>query len=1431
MAPGGCRHPTGVGDAGRYDAVIAPDMSEPSSRPTVPDDTVAQQAQAGSSALPLFAGGDVAAVMAGFDWSASTLGPPAQWPGLLQTMVRILLTSRFSMWMGWGPDLRFLYNDAYARDTLGAKHPWALGRPAREVWSEAWDDLGPRIDAVLRTGQATWDEALLLFLERSGYREETYHTFSYSPISDVDGGIVGMLCVVTEDTERVINDRRLATLGGLAAELSSAQTERAVFDAVTERLAANRQDLPFALTYVFEGDGGARLAAASGIDVGHPAAPPRIDVKGGDAAWPLDEVLRTGRSVLLDGVATRFGALPSGAWEDPPDRALLVPLAEGGQTDPVGVFVAACNPYRPPDPAYRNFAELLAGQVASAMASARAYEAERQRAEALAELDRAKTEFFSNVSHEFRTPLTLILGPVEDALADDLEPLPDPQRLRLRVVQRNARRLRRLVNDMLDFARIEGGRLEAETVPTDLAALTREVALSFAPAVERAGLAFHLDVEPSVRPVAVDQGMWEKIVLNLLSNALKFTLAGSVTCRLRPEGDTMVLAVSDTGVGVPADQLPLLFQRFHRAPRTAARSHEGTGIGLALVAELARLHGGSVAATSEPGVGSTFTVTIPMGTATGTAIAGQRESSRQAFLDEALQWVADEVDEADTADRRTLAGRTAEATVLVADDNPDVRGYLRRLLEPFWRVVVAADGAEALELARRDPPDLVLTDVMMPRLDGFGLLTGLRRDPATATVPVVFLSARAGEEAAVEGLDAGADDYLVKPFSGIELVARVRSNLELAALRNREAQWRAALVESLQDGVAVTDAAGRMVEANAAFERILGYSHTDRYDPPYPWFPDPEREPAHFAQTNGAFEQLLAGERLNAVLPVRHRLGHQLFVALSASAVGEGDDRRFVVALHDVTAELAAAEREAALAQLATGLAEATDVAGVRRAGLAELRRVFGATDAVVVSWADDRPQARGADGSAVPLDGRATEALARARDERRVVAAAADGSRTSVEDEAGPVSEEAGPVSGVAAPLDPADVHRALWLDIDPPRPMSADDRSLVRLVANLFGQALRRAQLFDDLREVATALQRSILGPTDVPDGMAVRYLPAVRALEVGGDWYDVVGLAEGCLAVVVGDCTGRGLQAATTMGQLRSACRALLLQAKGPADVIDALDSFAERIPGASCTTVFCAVIDTDEGTMRYSCAGHLPAVVLEPSGATTLLDQASALPLGIAPGRSRPEASATLAQGATVLLYTDGLVERRHEAIDAGIARLRLALGDMAGHHPTAIADGVLDALLPAEGQEDDVAVVAYRQGTPDLHLTAPASPEHLGVLRQQLRHWLAAVGVAQRPADELVVAVGEACANAMEHAYGFDPAAEVAVDATYRAGRIEVRVTDRGGWKEARSTSDERGRGLAIMRALVDEVDVQRDPGGTVVQLRRRLAAPDAAREG
>ncbi len=796
-----------------------------------------------------------------FDWAQHPLGDPTRWPQNLRTLVRIILTSRHAMFIWWGETLLNLYNDAYI-PVLGVKHPDALARPASAVWHEIWDVIGLRAEHALSTGEGTYEEALLLIMERKGFPEETYFTFSYSPIADDQGANIGIFCPATDETERIIGERQVALLRELSARTADARTWQDACVLAAEGLATDPYDIPWALLYLLDSEHNcARLAAASGIDAGSVLAPAEVNLLG-DCIWPLADAAQTRRTLLVAGLAEQAAGLhlPPGPYGWPATQAVVLPITASGGTGKMGLLVAGLNPLRLYDDSYERFLQLVAGQIAAAIANGDAYAQERRRAEALAELDRAKTTFFSNISHELRTPLALILGPLEEMMAAEQD---SALRRQLEMVQRNSLRLLKLVNTLLDFARIEASRIQALYEPTDLAAATADLASTFRSAIEKAGLHLHVDCPPLPQPVFVDGEMWEKIVLNLLSNAFKYTFSGEIVVALHQLGDAVVLTVRDTGIGIPPEQLPHIFDRFHRVPNARGRTLEGSGIGLALVKELVRLHGGAIEAASIVGEGTTITITLPMGSAhlPAASVSPVRRRISTAlgarpFVEEALRWLPGDA-EPETLPlvssmlEQTPATDAGPATptpgarqrILVVDDNADMRQYLQQLLSRRWSVTTAGDGAAALAAVQNDPPDLVLTDLMMPELDGYALLAQLRADERLRSLPVILLSARAGDEARSEGMEAGADDYLVKPFSTRELMARIQAHLELAHVRNEAAAVQRALAAELEQQVrrfeAITSAAedfiytfdpqGRITYANKVLHDLWRRTPEDAY--------------------------------------------------------------------------------------------------------------------------------------------------------------------------------------------------------------------------------------------------------------------------------------------------------------------------------------------------------------------------------------------------------------------------------------------------------------------------------------------------------------------------------------------------------------------------------------------------------------------------
>ena len=1352
------------------------------------------------------------------DWESTPLGQPEGWPQSLQTAVSILLSSRFPMWMAWGPDLIFFCNAAYRRDTLGSKYPWALGRSAREVWAEIWPDIGPRIESVLSTGDATWDEALLLFLERSGYSEETYHTFSYSPLRDESSTVVGMLCVVSEDTERVIGERRMATLRDLGSDPSVVRTEQQTLDFVAEQLEGNPYDLPFTATYLFADDGRAQLAGVSGIEPEHPAVPTAL-LPGSPELWPV-ETVALGESAVVDFDASV--ELPTGAWDAPPEQALVVPLLQQGG-DPVGFLVAALNRHRALDDNYRGFVDLVAGHIAANVGSARSYRTQQQRAEELAELDRAKTTFFSNISHEFRTPLTLILGPLDD-LRRRAEGIDDEARQELELAHRNGLRLAKLVNTLLDFSRIQAGRMQAQFEPVDLSVVTAELASVFRSAIDRAGLTLTVDCPPLGDTVYLDRDMWEKVVLNLLSNALKFTFDGGITVRVAGDGADAVVTIADTGIGVSAAELPRLFERFHRIENARARSTEGSGIGLALVRELIGLHGGTITADSQEGVGTTFTVRLPFGAAhlssddlvesSGTGAAARVVG--EPYVQEALRWLPGDAESAPA--KTVLSAPVVEgaesARILIADDNADMREYLTNMLRNAgYDVRQVDDGRQALDAIRAELPDLVISDVMMPGLDGLGLVALLRNDPRTAALPVLLLSARAGQEASIEGLQAGADDYLVKPFAAAELLARVRANLQLSRLRSHHARWRTALVDSLQEAFFVCDERGAVIEINTAFADMLGYGPEGLpYEDIQPWWPDAETDPESYRLVQEAFLGLLDHRHGAFTVPVQHSDGHRLWIAVTFNPADDPESGRAVMVgtFRDVTAEHYTVQRQTALAGLNQQLAQADTLDDALRGAIAELHGVWQARRVLAATY-----PAAGADGSAPDLmcAGEPAEWTDLPRHQRDLIEAMREADLLTT------VTAEAG-TAGIAL-QHPRGV-LVIWVELAEQRPFTPEDHTLFTVLAGRLGQGLQRVYQLDEQRETAVALQHAMLGPATLPEGFTVRYRPASRPLQVGGDWYDVVELDDGRVALIVGDCVGHGLAAATVMGQLRSACRALLLENSSPSAALAGLDRFAARLPGARCTTAFCAVLNPATGELVYSSAGHPPPIMALADGATVMLDGGRGLPMALRPQWTRPEARVTMPSRATVLLYTDGLVERRGVSMDDGMARAADLVQSGRSEELDEVANQLMAALEPSGGYSDDVAMLLYRQPGP-LAMKFAADASHLATSRAALRGWLTQAGVEPEQIQDVLIATGEAVANAIEHGHRDSPEGMVSLRAAAISDRLQVTVTDTGVWKAPREIADiSRGRGLALMRGLMEDFTIHSDETGTTVHMYARI---------
>ncbi len=754
-------------------------------------------------------GGEMGALIRSHDWSKTSVGDPHLWPQSLRTALSICLESKFPMCVWWGQDLTVFYNDAYIPFTA-LKHPHFLGKPVREQWAEIWHDLRGLTEKVLNEGESFWGESMLFHMTRKGFLEETYFTFSISPVRDESGSIAGMVTPCQETTGVVLSDRRSQILRDLG--FLSVTNLSQLGDSVMRVLSSNLKDIPFALLYAASSDGKtANLVGNFGIQKGSRAAPLSFDLTSKTLnQWLIDFVNIKRQPEWIVGLRSLFSTdLPSDPYPELPDSAYVLPIQISTQELPAGFLVLGISSRLEFDSQYRDFYALICQHISTHLTKIKSFEIETRRLEALEEVDRAKTIFFNNVSHEVRTPLTLLLGPLDDLLSGKWGTLDSKVSSELIVVHRNALRLLKLINTLLDFSGIEAGRVEAKFQATDLVSVTQELVETFRSVVERAGLKLSIEANSISELVYVDREMWEKVVLNLMSNAFKYTHSGEIRVRLNADQHKVVFSVEDTGIGISESELPKVFQRFHRVRGASGRTHEGAGIGLSLVQELVKLHGGSLRVDSIAGEGSVFSVSIPLGKKHLPShrifeISEQSKNSlnhSRVYAEEAGQWILNgvqnqhlktpEVAEVCLPNGKTIAllGRRSHSRkqILLADDNADMRDYIKNILTDDYEVVEASQGAEALSTIRKCQPDMVISDTMMPVMDGVELVKQIRCDPLLQAIPVILLSARAGEGPNISGVEIGANDYITKPFSNEELKTRVRIQLQMAEVRRKAA--------------------------------------------------------------------------------------------------------------------------------------------------------------------------------------------------------------------------------------------------------------------------------------------------------------------------------------------------------------------------------------------------------------------------------------------------------------------------------------------------------------------------------------------------------------------------------------------------------------------------------------------------------------------
>jgi PAS domain S-box-containing protein len=835
--------------------------------------------------------------LAAFDWAASPLGEIAGWPSALRDAVTLCLSSDFPMTVWWGPELVVIPNDA-ARGVFGdERFDAALGQPVTRVWEEVVPRINNELRGLFENGSGLLAANAMVAFDREVPLQESYVTYSYTPLLDEDLKVAGVFSVFVETTAEILAARRLQALSELGRVLTGCDSEAELAAHAVDVLSANAADHPAGMILAapaFEGCSPSPVATFGSL--------PQCE----EAEAVIAECLRTG--------------LPQHRLDldYPPMGGLhCYPLVDRDRSAPGHVLLLAHHWRRPWDDAFADYFRLLAATLSSAMLTEGELWSQRQHAARLSELGEAKSAFFARVSHELRTPLSLIDAPLEEVLAT--EPgLTEESRLSISLARANVNRLTRLVDELLDFSRLEAGRVVPQLTRLDVAQLTRGVAASFAPAFTRTGLRFVTEVPDLSRPALLDRDFWERILLNLLSNAAKYTLAGEVALRLWEDGDHYILEVADTGPGIPEADHGRVFTRFERVGGQG-RSVPGAGIGLATVRELVELLGGRVSLRSRDGTGCTFTVRVPftpapLGAAVGSSITPSR-----------VDWFLLDVPERATREVGTRRG----AKLLVVEDDAHLARFLGASLSDAYDVALAPDGETAASVLRTDRPDLVLTDLALPGLNGIDLIRSIRADPDLRDLPVVLLSGSAGDQATALGLAEGADDYVTKPFSLLDLRARLSANLARARQRSADVAWRRAMIRSMYDPVLIFDAEGTVLECNDAFTRLFGYSAGNvPFTPPYPWWPTEAEDAEGLVAIRRRHEEARAG--ISAVAEFCYRDPDRRPVWVStADALIRNDVSGLVTVVRtfrDLTRDKQAELRRAEAARVSDEFSDAADL-------------------------------------------------------------------------------------------------------------------------------------------------------------------------------------------------------------------------------------------------------------------------------------------------------------------------------------------------------------------------------------------------------------------------------------------------------------------------------------------------------------------------
>ncbi|CAK9786228.1 hypothetical protein CC85DRAFT_260792 [Cutaneotrichosporon oleaginosum] len=900
-------------------------------------------------------------LMETIDWSKKSIGPRSKWASEINAMVSLVLITVPPVALWISDDLIGVYNQAYAEFS---DHPQAFGKSMRELWDVAWDEVEPLVNKAL-AGEPAEREKGLIFYQRNerGRHIEKHHSFSFHPIFDKTGKVLGIWNPTHDHTDTVLAERRLKTTTKLVEETSFARTPQEMYQMTAEVMSQNPTDAPFVMLYSVKVAGSAASSAASteggsldldlqlessvGVPGGHPSAIEKIQITGLSIAsasgsfteeclaermgsvvvdkatdpggshlvavdmtrmaspttsvvgsvysrgsghsrgsthssrrrlsisfdssfWPIRKALETRQCVLVDNIQNLINGFPIRQWDELPDQAIVVPINNDPENKvPQAVMVLGLNLRRPFDGPYEDWVNMLRGYLSATLAAVTTFEEDMRLRLEKEKLERAKSAWFRGAAHEFRTPLTLIAGPLEDILQTKLN---SSQRQQLQMVRRNITRLEQLMTSLLDLTRLESGKVEARFVPTDLADFITDLARVFRPAFEKHKIRFCVETEAH-DAVAVDPVLVEIVVAHLVINALKLTENGTVSIRLAFTHDMASIIVSDTGTGMSETDMQSATNFFHRIQTAENRGTAATGVGLAIIKEIVRLHNGKLtirtktAASPGEDSGSTFTVsfplsnepnvdslvTVPFGVYAKQVASDIKEWSKggdtpseDSLLYDGRTSVPSGRSASETSGSLTSAGFTdglmfeREDVLLVVDNNAEMREYIKTLFERFCTVVEAASAEEACELIKTVEPNLVISELVMHSMSGIELLHEMRLVDRLRFVPMVLISSTTDDEQRVAAFLAGVDDFVSKPFKPRELLLRAHLHMQMGKKRNKlerlfaqREQELSVLSDYCPSGIMRTDADGKVLYANASFRNPAGMMSDED---PHQWF-------------------------------------------------------------------------------------------------------------------------------------------------------------------------------------------------------------------------------------------------------------------------------------------------------------------------------------------------------------------------------------------------------------------------------------------------------------------------------------------------------------------------------------------------------------------------------------------------------------------